>query len=164
MVFLGHSPLLPASASRARSKTDWLWQQCRGYKLSGHSSNGFIGWQILKQLCYSLRGSMKLTLLRESTPERKWMQSHHTSCVSWIKWSSFIIYIYIRCLFRKQGNLGIFQPWGHGPYRFCQRDHCPFYLLLLHISSYPQRSSGGLIRTRHTSSYGDECLKLLMAP
>ncbi len=73
--------------------------QCRTQNLSGLSHDSFIGWQIRKQPCNSLTVSRMLTLLRESTPIRKWMQSHRTSCMSWIKWSSFTIYIYIRCFF-----------------------------------------------------------------
>ena len=54
-------------------------------------SNSFMGWQILKQLCNSLMVGRKLTLLRESTPIRKWKLSHCTLCMSWIKWRAFTV-------------------------------------------------------------------------
>ena len=42
---------------------------CRIEKLSRHSSNSFMAWQIPKQLCNNPTVSRELTLLRESTPK-----------------------------------------------------------------------------------------------
>ena len=74
-----------------------------------NSCNSFMGWQILKQLCNSLTERNKLTLLRESTPVRKWMESHHTLCYVMNKWSSFTIYIKNRC--RSCWVIPVTAPW-----------------------------------------------------
>ncbi len=40
------------------------------------------------------------------------MQSHRTLCYVINKWSSFTIYIYIRCSFRKQIKVAKIRKWG----------------------------------------------------
>ncbi len=77
----------------------WAWTHDLSY-------DSIIGWQILEQLCNSLTDRKKLTLLRESTPIRKWMQSHHALCMSWInralsQYGGPRQYIYIGCTFQQ---------------------------------------------------------------